>query len=842
MSSNNIGTEKEEGRFWAHLVVAFYFSVATYAVSKRDILDRSVDQSQFLSIFKWLHLDFLVPDTFWWVAHCRVKGASSYENDDDEEEHAEADSNSLITVTIAEPTGLVHSIEIAPSATVQELKEQMCTNTVASPQRLQLAWDGQVLEEESLSLKAYDLLTGSHLQAVPRAQSTAIDSNGDLAPTRPASPALVETDRDEDPASPTTLTNVTRPASPDLATTTAKDEEGRAVSPRAAVPTQSQPEAPLIDDLGLVALPPRPAVPAVAIGQSRAASPDRADRPLQLAEKMRGGDEPLLSGEPPSSPLSLAAAEPFAQSPRTQMAASRRLNLRSTGFELGYNPDYSPDAQSIRRRGRDALNDRNMVSPARNALLIRRISTKFEHVEDPTRRKGWVRNTLWKVFHRPDKWKVRDILLYRTGKHGLGCFGCKECFECHEVTAFIVFESPEMPLDIIRRHRDATQKAWVTKLLQPLKNICNFCTFVCCSNLPCRRVGGSSPRSSAIAAPIVGLENIFGRNRDTDRLGMPQWELQPGPTKEDLIARADAKGRWKNLNRPVWQKVMSTWFGTVVLVLLSGLMIFWSTLSISVKQTDLQTVNLNEDWKYDPTTGTLELPGSSPGANFLAKYIPTLISFLVIVGILPTLIDIVAYFVEPHYLMSDVYRSVLNKNLLLLLISSLILPSLALTRLHDDMRKNLITVQNLIDGVDEAINHDRNQNDVCNDYATSDDDSRSVWTALWRFVSFPAHLLYTGFGSAFGGEAAGYFFRYMTHTSVLGVGATLLLMPDKFYRTLSCLFRWEHERKLVWEFPLEYNYSIFCSTFAITFVYAIPHPPILFLGLIYAILRAFGDK
>ena len=39
-----------------------------------------------------------------------------------------------------------------------------------------------------------------------------------------------------------------------------------------------------------------------------------------------------------------------------------------------------------------------------------------------------------------------------------------------------------------------------------------------------------------------------------------------------------------------------------------------------------------------------------------------------------------------------------------------------------------------------------------------------------------------------------------------------------------------------------YNYSIFCSTFAITLVYAIPHPPILFLGLMYSILRAFGDK
>ena len=69
-----------------------------------------------------------------------------------------------------------------------------------------------------------------------------------------------------------------------------------------------------------------------------------------------------------------------------------------------------------------------------------------------------------------------------------------------------------------------------------------------------------------------------------------------------------------------------------------------------------------------------------------------------------------------------------------------------------------------------------------------------------------------------------------------------MLMPDKFYTVLSCLFRRKQERKLVWEFPLEYNYAYFASTLAIVLVYSIPHPPILLLGLCYASMRAFGDK
>ena len=63
-----------------------------------------------------------------------------------------------------------------------------------------------------------------------------------------------------------------------------------------------------------------------------------------------------------------------------------------------------------------------------------------------------------------------------------------------------------------------------------------------------------------------------------------------------------------------------------------------------------------------------------------------------------------------------------------------------------------------------------------------------------------------------------------TDASLLGLGAQLLLMPDKFYKVISFLFRKKDEQKIVWEFPLEYNYSIFCSTFAITLVYAVSNP------------------
>ena len=378
------------------------------------------------------------------------------------------------------------------------LREIACECSVASPVRLQLVMvtelkpAGIVLDHEFLSLRSYGVADGSTLKAEPKA---APDTPG---VTRPASP-------DEEPLF--ADLSVTRPASPDLSVT-------RPVSPKrpanadaelvseAAAPLAPEHEAPPVDDL--FALPPRPVD-----GVSRPASPSRGGRPLGPAETMHGGDdttlwrsstgtfqdvpsrraETLLSGDPSPRPQSMtaAAAEPFGLSPMVARGAA--VNLRQTGFEYAQSTGFSPESgqtSSSRYRCRDATVDRKKgVSPARHALVVRRISTKFEDME----KKGWLRNTLYRVFHRSDEWKVVDILVYRTSKHGLACFDCCECFKCHECTAFIVFESPQTPLDIILRHRDATQKAWLSILLSPLINTCGFCWFICagcCPRLPCR--------------------------------------------------------------------------------------------------------------------------------------------------------------------------------------------------------------------------------------------------------------------------------------------------------------------------------------------------------------------
>lgn len=75
MSSNNIDAsstnpsirvapwgcpEDQSMLLCVHLAVAIYFSVATYAVSKRDILGRPADKSRFLKVFEILFLNVLV--------------------------------------------------------------------------------------------------------------------------------------------------------------------------------------------------------------------------------------------------------------------------------------------------------------------------------------------------------------------------------------------------------------------------------------------------------------------------------------------------------------------------------------------------------------------------------------------------------------------------------------------------------------------------------------------------------------------------------------------------------------------------------------------------------------
>ena len=146
--------------------------------------------------------------------------------------------------------------------------------------------------------------------------------------------------------------------------------------------------------------------------------------------------------------------------------------------------------------------------------------------------------TLYQVFHRPPHWNVIDILVFRTSsgtsvRHS----------SCLNRLRHLVIS-----LDYIRRRRVLDGKSVLA--------CCYLLQVLCLSlpKLPCQRVSSSSPRRGLRSGPVshgkLTDNSIFGSSPDTDRLGMPNWDLQPGPMKEDLEVRLRKKGRMRHLNRP----------------------------------------------------------------------------------------------------------------------------------------------------------------------------------------------------------------------------------------------------------------------------------------------------
>ena len=639
--------------------------------------------------------------------------------------------------------------------------------------------------------RAKDRLGGGGRQPEPQPQPV------DLSKSRPASPQRRQLDDD--------------PSNDELKTATAIATEANASLPGAETAAGERKE--------------------VTVGSTRPASPTpspAAGEDLDLANRVQGGNIGGESCNSTGTRISTSGTTGGA-------AAAAPRNLRETGFEYARNISLGRLADIASGK---TSSDRHHISPARYALMVRRVSTRYE-TNAPN---GWLRSTLYRVFHRPPHWTVVDILVFRSSKW-------------NQCTAFIVFESPETPLDIIRRHRDeVAQRSCAKTVCSPFANFCRFCVFLC-PELPCQRARSSSSRGRA-SGSATGSQNpvslgqltdnsIFGWSPDTDRLGMPKWDLQPGPMKEDLEVRLQKKGRMRHLNRPEWQRTASVFVGTTVLIIMSAFVVCSSTFMGGVvkiyneeKATATDKTTGQNALIYNSATGAMEVPGASSTVNFFASYLPTLVNFVTIVGILPTLIDVVAYLVEPHYLKSDVHRSVLRKNLGLLLAASLIFPSLALHNLQQLQMILFQTVSKFL-----LITEQEQGNAQCTTDATSVVEIHSgIFQWFLSLGNYPLRILYNGFGSAFSGQAAGYFYRYMTHASLLGLGSQLMLMPDKFYTVLSFVLRRKHEKRLVWEFALEYNYAYYCSTLSIILVYSIPHPPILLLGLCYATMRAFGDK
>jgi hypothetical protein len=184
----------------------------------------------------------------------------------------------------------------------------------------------------------------------------------------------------------------------------------------------------------------------------------------------------------------------------------------------------------------------------------------------------------------------------------------------------------------------------------------------------------------------------------------------------------------------------------------------------------------------------------------------------------------------------------------LLLATTLLLPMLAISS-PDEL---LGVLRQEVSQFRVAVNIDQGSlcppsdcGDAANDGTdtSGQDVSQATLTvrALKALVLVPIKFMYHGFGSHFF-TANVYFYRYTIHAALLGLAASLLLLPKKAYSFISFILCQRDAKKLVWEFPLEYNYAVVSCMFGVTLTYSIAHPPMLLLGLLYGICKCFADK
>jgi hypothetical protein len=310
-------------------------------------------------------------------------------------------------------------------------------------------------------------------------------------------------------------------------------------------------------------------------------------------------------------------------------------------------------------------------SPAPYTLMVRRVSTQNEMFHPDNQ--AWLTTSLQRIFHHPPHWEVVDILIYRCrARHFVDCPCLTRKKLANDCTAFITFKSSKTPADIIRVHRAATEKRcfgvfWF--LAQCISTTVFFCCPRCSASIkPSKSLGISratdKPSAAAENSPVV-----FGWSRESADLGMKNWELHPGPVKDDVV--------WDALNRPTWHRTVRTVVLGILLFMLSILMVFPAI----VISKFFEIVNLLFSDRLQLSDGqcptesqhsqSIQFKGSEDCAvhfginscTFIEQYIPSLVALIINVGILPLFIDGIAMVLEKHFLHSNVYRSILRKNL-----------------------------------------------------------------------------------------------------------------------------------------------------------------------------------
>lgn len=190
---------------------------------------------------------------------------------------------------------------------------------------------------------------------------------------------------------------------------------------------------------------------------------------------------------------------------------------------------------------------------------------------------------------------------------------------------------------------------------------------------------------------------------------------------------------------------------TFILALLS--LLIFAPLAIAGTIGDAIQVHL---CSADVEEGALK-QGRDQFCELIIIWLPTTVAFMVNCFVIPCFIDLFAYS-EAHYLRTNVFRSILSRNLILLMFTSLIIPSLALKSVSDVfgvISHQMTSFRNQIDNTVTAS--------TCGDNLDQSQRSHAADVLAWSPVlGDPINFAAKNFGAPFLGAAQNINFLYVS--------------------------------------------------------------------------------
>ena len=310
---------------------------------------------------------------------------------------------------------------------------------------------------------------------------------------------------------------------------------------------------------------------------------------------------------------------------------------------------------------------------------------------------------------------------------------------------------------------------------------------------------------------------------------MEEWQVSQGPDPADV--------EWDYLNLSGLESSLRTLLSFSILMPIAILLSF--TIPIATQVADISNVFFRQ---IQLTQFQLRVPQSQVAGGLqkvlidrecgescalMSKYFPTLIQVILNIGLVPAVIDLLAPF-EGHYLRNQLYRSVLRKNIVIMFFTILICPTITLATAND----LVVFVQQWWYSVQKNGEPSR---------CGGESPVSGGWLGK---MDAPISWASDSLGQAFLEDSGPFFMLFMLQATTLGTAAALSLFPLAGWTCCNfclpgCLLG---HRRILWEFPVEFNYTLCLVSYAVVLTYSVAFPSITLIGWFFGVLRHWTDR